>query len=139
MIFIKLNLILNINHKKVCYLCFIYIFLLDPECFKIEPKVDTASDILAHLTQSNDSNNKTSSDASLYINTMADTTLDLQHDIINGNKIGHGTDPTSVNTYQTTYAQSFLYQDWSGFILQYVYRFVISMFLQKGNIHLTKS
>lgn len=118
---------------------FIYNFPLDPECFKIETKVNTASDITAPLTQSKDSNNKTSSDASLFISTTADTTSDLQHSIINGKKIGHSTDPTSENTYQTTYPQSFLYQDWSGFILQYVYRFVSSMFLQKGNIHLIKS
>lgn len=105
-------------------MCFIYIFLVDPECFKNKTKVDTASDITAPLTpQSNGSNNKTSSDALLYINTMADTTSELQHGIINGNKIGHGNDPTSVNTYQTTYPHSFLYQDWSGFIPQYVYRF----------------
>lgn len=117
----------------MCYLCFIYIFLVDPECFKIKTKVDTASDITAPLTQSNGSNNKTSSNA-LYINTTADTTSDLQHGIINGNKIEHGTDPTSVNTYQTTHPQSVLYQDWS----QYVYRFVISMFLRKGNLQLIK-
>lgn len=136
MIFIKLILILNINHKKKCYLCFIYIFLVDPECFKIKTKVDTASDITAPLTpQSNGSNNKTSSDALLYINTTADTTSELQHGIINGNTIGHGTDPTSVKTYQTTHPQSVLYQDWS----QYVYRFVISMFLRKGNLQWIKS
>lgn len=92
-----------------------------PECFKIKPKVDTASDILAPLTQSNDSSNKTSSDATLYINTTANTTADLQQGIINGNKIGHGTDPTSVNTNQTTHPQSFLYQDWSGFIPHFGY------------------
>lgn len=111
----------------MCYLCFIYIFLLDPECFKIKPKVDTASDILAPLTQSNDSSNKTSSDATLYINTTANTTSELQHGIINGNKIGHGTDPTSVNTNQTTHPQSFLYQDWSGFIPHYD----LNVFLRK--------
>lgn len=123
----------------MCYLCFIYIVLLDPECFKIKTKVNTASDITASLIQSNDSNNKTSSDASLYINTTADTTSDLQHSIINGNKIGQGSHPTSVITYQTTYPQSFLYQDLSDFIPQYVYRFVISMILRKSNIQLTKS
>lgn len=123
----------------MCYLCFIYIFLLDPECFKIKTKVNTASDITAPLIQSNDSNNKTSSDASLYINTTADTTSDLQHSILNGNKIGQGPHPTSVITYQTTYPQSFLYQDLSDFIPQYVYRFVISMILRKSNIQLTKS
>lgn len=80
----------------MCYLCVIYIFLLDPECFKIKTQGNTASDITAPLTQSNDSNKKTSSDASLYINTTAGTTSDLQHSINNGNKIGHGKDPTSV-------------------------------------------
>lgn len=80
----------------MCYFCFIYIFLLDPECFKIKTKLNSASDITAPLTQSNDSNIKTSSEASLYFNTTASTTSDLQHVINNGNKIGHGKDSTSV-------------------------------------------
>lgn len=93
---IKLILLLIINHENKCYLCFIYIFLLDPECFKIKTKLNSSFDITAPLTQSNDSNNKTSSDVSLYINTTAGTTSDLQHVINNGNKIGHGKDSTNV-------------------------------------------
>lgn len=87
------------NHKslKMCYLCFIFIFLLDPECFKIKTKLNSSFDITAPLTQSNDSNNKTSSDVSMYINyTTAGTPSDLQHVINNGNKLGHGKDSTSV-------------------------------------------
>lgn len=50
MIFIKFILILNINYKKkMCYLCFIYIFFLDFECFKIKLKVDIVVDILVFL------------------------------------------------------------------------------------------
>lgn len=77
-------------------MCFINIFLLDPECFKIKTKLNSVSDITAPLAQSNDSSNKTSSDASLYFNTTAGTTSDLHHSINNGNKIGHCKDPTSV-------------------------------------------
>lgn len=92
--------------------------------------MNTTSDITEPSSQRNDTTNKTGSNESLHINTTTDTTSDLQYSIHNGNENGH-TESTSVNTYNTTYPQSFSYQDWSGFIPQYVYTCIISMFSKR--------
>lgn len=96
-------------------------FFLDPECFKIETKIKTTSDITAPFSESNDSTNNSSSSESLLINTTADTISDLVHStrIHNGNENGR-TDLTSIKIYHTIYPESFSNQDWSIFIKQYV-------------------
>lgn len=92
--------------------------------------MNTTSYMTATLSQRSDSTVRTNSDESLNINTTTDTTSYLQYSINNGNENGH-TEPTSANTYHTTYPESFSNQDWSVIITQYVY---VCMFLREGTI-----
>lgn len=94
-------------------LCFF--FLLDSECFKIKTKMNTTPYMTATLLQRSDSTKMTNSDESLHISSMTDTTSYPQYSIDNGNENGL-TDPTSINTYRTTYPGSLANQDWSVII-----------------------
>lgn len=89
----------------------------------------------ATLSQRSDSTVRTNSDESLHINTTTDTTSYSRYSVNNGNENGH-TDPTSVNTYHTTYPESLSNQDWSVIISGYVYVF---MFLRECTLQIIRN
>lgn len=89
-----------------------------PECFKIKTKLNTTSAMTTTLSQRNESSSeKTISDESLYINTTAFRTSNLQHSIDNSNTISQTDSPIS-NTSHTSPPRSFSSQNWSELVLQ---------------------
>lgn len=86
-----------ISNYEICFTCVKILFFLDPECFKINSKMNTTSAIKGHLRQDTYTTNKTRTNELLNITTTAATTSELPYSINNDNKNGH-TDPTSVNT-----------------------------------------